>query len=119
MTQYRLVAVAFREVTSRDAAGNVTGERRYRQGDVIDLTGSEEQRLLLAGALAPLGEPQEPETETDEGTDPETGEPSTGDTEKPKKASAVDDWREYAVGQGFDRDQVDEMTKAELVAAVG
>ncbi|WP_367582182.1 hypothetical protein [Tsukamurella tyrosinosolvens] len=114
--KYILTAVEFRQVTSRNEKGDVTGIRRYRQGDVIELTGSEEQRLLRAGALAPLDASHSDHVHTDPGE----ASPNTGDgAEKPRKAAPVDDWRDFAVAQGFDRGQVDEMTKAELIAAVG
>lgn len=112
VTSYRLTAIEFREVTERNERGDVTGIRRYRQGDVIELTGSEEQRLLRAGALAPLGGnsdhiPADPEAST------------ADDAGKPKKAASVDAWRQYAITQGYGEGEVAESTKAELIELVG
>ncbi|RDB46188.1 hypothetical protein [Tsukamurella tyrosinosolvens] len=75
MTQYRLAALEWwQEVdhtTVCDACG-ARGERqvetiRHRQGDVVDVDGADEARLLAAGALAPLED--EPAEDSDDGAD--------------------------------------------------
>lgn len=69
MTQYRLAALEWWQEVDHteacEACGATRGERRvelvrHRQGDVVDVDGAEEARLLAADALAPLeGEPAE------------------------------------------------------------
>ncbi|MGD3153855.1 hypothetical protein [Tsukamurella tyrosinosolvens] len=157
MTQYRLAALEWwQEVdhtTVCDACG-ARGERqvetiRHRQGDVVDVDGAEEARLLAAGALAPLeDEPAEdsdddasgsdgdggadtPPADTDTGDQPAEAPDTDGpvgtvesglisaEVEKPKKAAPVDDWRAYAVAQGLDAEAVAKMSKVDLIAKVG
>lgn len=83
-------------------------------GTEADIPDEHRERLLRAAAIRPLEVP---------GTDGPVGTVESGlisaEVEKPKKAAPVDDWRAYAVAQGFDRGQVEEMTKVELIAAVG
>ncbi len=135
MTEYRLASVEYVRKEDRtplcEECGAPRGDKviareRFRKGDIIDVTGAEEARLLAAGALAPIAEP-EPEPadvaeksgdgdDADEGTDDEE---SAGDAKRPRKAAPVDDWREYARLQGMNADAVENMTKAELIAAIG
>lgn len=126
MTQYRLVAVEYRQVADpgqvicsecgREKPNADVVTRRYRQGDVIDVTGAEETRLLAAGALAPLDA-----TEHQAGGDSEAGghpvapEPH-GATPRPPKAGSHAAWVDYAVSRGVDRELAESMTKAELIA---
>ena len=73
MTQYRLAALEWWQEVDHtgvcDACG-ARGERqvelvRHRQGDVVDVDGADEARLLAAGALAPLED--EPVEDSDDG----------------------------------------------------
>lgn len=92
-------------------------------GTEADIPDEHRERLLRAAAIQPL----EGHTDHVHSNPVAVAEPVgtiesgliSAEPEKPKKAAAVDEWREYAVAQGFDRDQVEDMTKAELVAAVG
>lgn len=140
MTEYRLAATEYRQIVSddrrcpecgQDKPGDVI-ERRYRHGDVIDVSGSEEARLLAAGALAPLAETSaatvddESTSETDvDKTDGSAGTSAasvaTGDGEipRPRKAGPVAEWVAYAISKGIDQETAQSMTKSELIAAVG
>lgn len=144
MTQYRLAALEWwQEVdhtTVCDACG-ARGERqvetiRHRQGDVVDVDGADEARLLAAGALTPLEEPaDDSDDDADQagdageqpaevpGTDGPVGTVESGlisaEVEKPKKAAPVDDWRAYAVAQGLGTELVATMSKVDLIAKVG
>ena len=114
MTEYRLAALLFVEVTDRDERGEPLNWRRYRQDDTIEVTGSEEQRLLEAGALAPLGDTAHP-AEHEAGGHPVAPEPH-GATPRPPKAGSHAAWVDYAVSRGVDRELAESMTKAELIA---
>ncbi|AFR48002.1 hypothetical protein [Gordonia sp. KTR9] len=133
MTAYQLVAIEFTEVLARNEKGQPTKIHRYRQGDTIELTGSEEQRLVKAGAVVPVVEVEpvdagDPPADDPDGDDPDgsgDGDGSDpdpdGDDElkRPRKAGPVDDWRAYAVSKGVDADKAEGMTKAELIELVG
>lgn len=116
MTEYRLAALLFVEVTDRDERGEPLNWRRYRQGDTIEVTGAEETRLLAAGALAPLGDTEhQADGEHEVGGNPVTPEPH-GATPRPPKAGSHAAWVDYAVSRGVDRELAESMTKAELIA---
>ena len=77
MTQYRLAALEWWQEVDHteacEACGATRGERRvelvrHRQGDVVDVDGADEARLLAAGALAPH------EDEPTEDADDEAGQ---------------------------------------------
>ncbi|URP21163.1 hypothetical protein SEA_FRANCOIS_11 [Gordonia phage Francois] len=154
MTQYRLAALEYRQVVTEtvcptcghEKPGVVLETKRYRQGDVIDVVGDEEVRLLAAGALAPVLEvvdvdadagdepagdgdksPAEPGVveppagdQSQTGTGAQTGDQSQAPT-RPRKAGLQAEWVEYALATGAvkERDAAEKMTKAELQAAVG
>ena len=135
MTAYQLVAIEFTEVLARNEKGQPTKIRRYRQGDTIELTGSEEQRLVKAGAVVPVvevepvdaGDPpaddpddQGADDDPDGDSDPDSGDPDDGEVKRPRKAGPVDEWRAYAVAKGIVKsDDAAELTKAELIELVG
>lgn len=87
MTQYRLAALEWWQEVDHtetcEACGATRGERqvelvRHRQGDVVDIDGADEARLLAAGALAPL------EDEPAEASDDDAGQDDEGsDNEHP------------------------------------
>ncbi|AXH47231.1 hypothetical protein SEA_DELRIO_11 [Gordonia phage DelRio] len=150
MTQYRLAALEYRQVVTEtvcptcghEKPGVVLETKRYRQGDVIDVVGDEEVRLLAAGALAPVLEVVDADEPADgdngdasgsdtgagaqggdqsqTGTGAQTGDQSQTPT-RPRKAGPVAEWIEYALATGAvkERDAAEKMTKAELQAAVG
>ncbi|UAJ16184.1 hypothetical protein SEA_MALIBO_7 [Gordonia phage Malibo] len=132
MTAYQLVAIEFTEVLARNEKGQPTKIHRYRQGDTIELTGSEEQRLVKAGAVVPVVEVEPVDAGDPPVDDPDAGDPDGSDggddsdsdpdgdePKRPRKAGPVDDWRAYAVSKGVDADKAEGMTKAELIELVG
>lgn len=134
MTAYQLVAIEFTEVLARNEKGQPTKIRRYRQGDTIELTGSEELRLVKAGAVVPVvevepvdaGDPPsedpdagDPDGSGDGDDDPDGDDPEDGELKRPRKAGPVDEWRAYAVSKGVDADKAADMTKADLIELVG
>lgn len=92
MTQYRLAASKFVQVLERDAQGRPTKILRLSRGDVIDVAGSEENRLLAAGALASLNPDDVPADDTDQ--DAATTASESG---RPRNTSAKKAWVDYAV----------------------
>lgn len=100
MTQYRLAALEWwQEVdhtTVCDACG-ARGERqvetiRHRQGDVVDVDGADEARLLAAGALAPLEDEPADDSDDDAGQGDADASGSDGDDDgvETPPADAVD-----------------------------
>lgn len=80
MTQYRLAALEWWQEVDHtevcEACGAARGERRvelvrHRQGDVVDVDGAEEARLLVAGALEPLEDEPAEDSDDDSGQDDE------------------------------------------------
>jgi len=80
-------------VLAKDPQGRVF--HRY-EGAVIDWLSDEQAEHFLAEGLV-----------TEDGAD---------DDAKPKKTAPKADWVEHAVADGYDRDEVESMTKADLVA---
>ncbi|MFC7450546.1 hypothetical protein [Rhodococcus daqingensis] len=144
--EYLLVALRWDQITSKP--GQPTDFRRFRRGDVVELTAAEAQRLLKAGAVRHIAQPEldeivvDPGDEgadsqggggVDEGDDRQGGNPAVGveatggDTPPPAAASQVarpanvapkQVWVDYAVANGIDRAAAEDMTKAEIDAEV-
>lgn len=110
--------------------------RRRFFGDVVDVDEAEAARGIAAGALAEVDEaPADDQDDQDQsdGADGDQGDESqpdgadaptdasapAGEVEKPKKTAKVEAWRDYAVAQGLDADEVKPLTKEQLIELVG
>ncbi|WFN94166.1 MULTISPECIES: hypothetical protein [Gordonia] len=134
MTQYRLAALEWWEVLDDPTCPECGQERpdrtvrrvRHRRGDIVEVTGSEEARLLAAGALTsldddtsaeePSGSPQTPPADP---TVVQPEAPAASAPDKPKHTATRAAWAEYALSRGLDPADVEDMTRAELIEAVG
>lgn len=81
--------------------------KRFTKGDEVELSDDKAARLLKAGAVAPV-----------EKAKPKVEEPADTD-ERPKQVAPKADWVDWAVSQGADRAEAEEMTKADLIAEFG
>lgn len=139
MAKYVLLALQWDQVLSKPT--EPFRFVRYRKGDKLDLTGADERRLVRVGAVEPVKRsapkaassakpeeskpelPADSDAEVDEGSDPESGEAESqvaGESvEKPAKTAPVAAWREYALTQGADADEVAETSRADLITLYG
>lgn len=140
MTLYRLAAVEFvRDIDhtemcaecGRPADGpRVIERKRFRHGDLIEVDGAEELRLLAAGALVPVDQNEGGGAAAEDAEavappaigsadTPVEAEADESDGDKPKRTANVAAWRDYAITQGIDGAEAAELTKAELIELVG
>lgn len=101
------------------------GNNRYVRGDTVEVNEATAAWLDRTGALAKPIEETAPEDDTStdledhdapDDEDEDVTPVESSDPEKPKKASSVDAWREYAEARGI---ETKGLTKAEIIAAVG
>lgn len=115
--------------TCGQATGTPTVEiQRYRRGDPIDVTGSEEERLLRAGAIAPWVDEPPAEAVEDLAVDAEPQDDSVSEpvgdvaeaeaVPRPKATATKKLWVEYAVARGWDRDAAEDLDRQELIEAL-
>lgn len=83
-------------VLARDQEGKV---HHHYEGSTISWLSDEQRRHFL-----------------DLGLVSESGDPAEGGDGPPAKAASKSEWVEYAVGDGYDRDEVEAMTKADIQA---
>lgn len=127
MTEYILTAQRFDQALERDEKERITKLKRHRRGDIVTgLDESEARRLLEAGAIAELAEASSAEPDVDSGdipdaprTAPPATPPVTVDaSERPANVAPKPAWVEYAIAHGIGREQADELSKAQIAAAV-
>lgn len=136
MTQYRLAAQVWWQEVDRTVrcgeCGAVRGDElvervKHHRGDIVDVTGSEEARLLAAGALEPLDKPKAPQSvsaanSAAEGAARAAEESRTNAEEavgvkRPPQVAPKADWENYVVAAGLaTREEVADMSKADLIA---
>jgi hypothetical protein len=114
------------EFTLRTFANRFVGDRvvNYAPGDVLTIDdGAEIERLIKAGAIAAPDAPDPaPAPEPEAVPVPPTATepiPAAGDPVRPPKAGSHAAWVDYAVAKGLNRDEAQDMSKADLIAAVG
>lgn len=140
MTDYVLKAGMFRQIVERRPDGSALRVVKHRKGAVIsDLTEVDVERLLAAGAIAPVPEFDEGDDQGDDDTgtgspDDESPAGDTGDqgddgtpdsageatsVAKPSRTGLVADWRAYAISRGLTEAEAADLTRAELIAQFG
>lgn len=108
-----------------------TPERRYRTGELVELTAEQAEHALAAGGVKLPGEDEEPAAESAEGTESGEGGPadgsgegaddesdagSGGDVRLPAQSEPKAAFVDYAVDHlGLDRDAAEAMSKPELI----
>lgn len=146
MTQYRLNADEWWQEVDRtptcSECGALRGDRdvkrtRHRRGAIVDVTGSDEARLLAAGALAPLDAEAPDENVETESPVQDAASAATSAVEaarssesasaeraasgpapkRPPQVAPKADWVEYVVTAGLvaSTEEADEMSKVELI----
>lgn len=118
MTAYRLVASRFDQIVERHPNRAPKRVVRHRFGDLVEgLSDAEVDRLLRAGAIRPAADVDAEdvgvvEVDQDDATTPAEA------VARPKQTAPVKDWEDYAVSQGFDRAEVEAMSKSDLIKAL-
>ena len=152
MTQYRLTAQVWWQEIDRTVrcgeCGAVRGDElvervKHHRGDIVDVTGSEEARLLAAGALGSLDKPKAPQpgsaaeaaasavtaaNSAAEGAaqaasaagaaeESRTNAEEAVGVKRPPQVAPKADWENYVVAAGLaTREEVADMSKADLIA---
>lgn len=95
-------------VIAKDQEGKV--HHRY-EGDVISWLSDDQAQHFISSGLV---------EKTDKGVGGgEVVDESADDAGKPKHVAPKAEWVDYAVTQGADRDEAEDMTKAELIELYG
>lgn len=102
---------------------DVDGAVRYvYQGQPLPhVNQADAERLLADGAIARVDVAPEPAPEDDPSGDDESGDDEPGDNatdERPANTAPKPAWIAYAISNGFDPAQAEEMNKADLIAAL-
>lgn len=93
---------------------NEEGSRREAyQGAVVEVQPKQVDHLLALGFVAKVGTPEAVIPVAEDVGDPDVA--ATSD-DPPKKTAPKADWVDYAVADGYDRDEIEAMSKADIVA---
>jgi hypothetical protein len=122
VTEFVLTATRFDQVLERDEHGRVTKLARRRRGDTFEVDDADVTRLLAAGAIrpaedAPTVTETPPADQSDASADP-TDISAGPKGPIPPKTGVKELWVDYAVSNGWDRDEAESKTRAELIAAL-
>jgi hypothetical protein len=112
-------------VIAKDQAGKL--HHVYEGGVIPWLSDDQAEHFVSTGlvkkvggdvgpVVAELGSPTPPPDPENPGAVKTTPEPGVT---KPPQVATKDTWVEYAVARGFDRAEAEDMTKAELIEALG